>query len=890
MGKGSSGAKQIVNRYFMSCHFGIAAALDGITDIFVGEKSAWTGRVTAEGSIPINMQNLFGGDKKEGGVQGIAYYLPGGPTQVLPDDLAARRGLTGSTHPAYRGLSSIYFVGQLASSVTTALGNVLLAGRSRTGFYWGATPYLQQVWIRGWRSPKGLDSAYAMIGNRLRVSLTGYAVTISETTVTVTDGRTTTVGAHSVNVSVANVTHVKTIVIDGLTIVIQPWVDDGYGNHLSGTTVSVESSTGVLAHGSIRLAGVEVNINGATTTVAMGNDGQDANPAHIIYECMTDDKFGMGESTALMDIEGFQACGVTLYHEAFGMSLQWTRESPIEDFIKEILDHIQATVYIDAESGKWTMKLFRDDYNETTLPLITSDNAVLDNFQRKLWGETVNEISVTWTNPVNEQEETVTQQDLGNIVAQGATVSGSRNYYGVRRAELAQQLAVRDVQQSAAPLASMDAMLDRTMWDLRPGSVVRVTWPEYEIENMVARVMNLDPGNVGAPEIVVSLLEDIFEFNDGGAGTPASSGFGADAADPVALDHVRIITAPAYLTSRRFDTTNLHYPEVYAAVLAGTSQASATAYEMVGQVALPNSTIASQERGTRGLLGYATLQTALVEEDASVVATFGAITNGTGPNVAGLVFIGDGTERTMEIALIYSVADAGWTLWRGVLDTVPRAWPVGTSIWFFDVRNEFFDTAIHSDGETASYKLLAITAKAKMPVDTAAVTAAVLTARPHLPNRPANVKINGVAFGPVDVSGLGLTTIPIAWSNRNRTMEDSVILKWSDATVTPESGQTTTIQVTKTSDGAVLATYSGISGTMYSLPVSAFGAEVDGDVSIWSERDGLVSLQTVVRRVRVGSSSTPVGTPGIPTDIPPVYTGTFPPEWFHIDFGFLSSI
>ena len=140
-----------------------------------------------------------------------------------------------------------------------------------------------------------------------------------------------------------------------------------------------------------------------------------------------------------------------LFNEGFGMSIQWTRESTIESFVGEILDHIQAALYVDPETGKFTLKLFRDDYDATTLPLISPDNAVLDNYQRKLWGETVNEIIVSWTNPVNEQDETITQQDLGNITVQGGVVSDTRSYYGIRNASLASRVAIRDVRQSSAP-------------------------------------------------------------------------------------------------------------------------------------------------------------------------------------------------------------------------------------------------------------------------------------------------------------------------------------------------------------------------------------------------------------------------------------------------------
>lgn len=111
MGK-SSAAKQEVTEYYMSIHLGIATSMDSVNGIYVGEKLAWSGNVEVETAISINASELFGGPKKEGGVSGIAYYLPGGPDQVMPEALAARLGLTSETCPGYRGLSSLFFVGR----------------------------------------------------------------------------------------------------------------------------------------------------------------------------------------------------------------------------------------------------------------------------------------------------------------------------------------------------------------------------------------------------------------------------------------------------------------------------------------------------------------------------------------------------------------------------------------------------------------------------------------------------------------------------------------------------------------------------------------------------------------------------------------------------------
>ncbi len=865
MGKGGT-AKQQVNEYNLSMHFGICAELDAITGIYVGEKQAWSGMMTSAGAISVQNEYLFGGPKKEGGVRGIAYYLPGDKNQAMPDGLAARRGLTSATSPGYRGLASVYFVGSLSPGL---------------GFYWGATPYLQTVWITGRRAPKGLDPAYAMIGNQVAGSFDGYNVTIAGATAKLVDGVLATVGSHSASLTISSTDGTKTLVLDGLTVTVKPYTTDDSGNQQSGTTVGVEGNEQTLTSGSITINGVTVTVAGGVVGIAMGTaDGTDANPAHIVYECLTNGTWGMGATNALVDQTNMEAVGQVLYHEGFGLSLQWTRESSIEQFVSEVLDHIQAALYVDPDTGKLTLKLFRDDYDPTTLPLISPDNAVLDNYQRKLWGETINEIIVTWTNPANEKEETITQQDLGNITVQGATISDSRNYYGVRNSDLATRLAIRDVRQSSAPLASVEALLDRSSWNLKPGSVVRLTWPEYSISNLVMRVTSIDYGKIGTPSITVTLLEDIFSLESADFDSSPSTGFVSGAQSPTPLDRVRVITAPAYFTSRYLtaaDAAMLTYPDVMAAVLGGSSNPDASFYETVGVTTLPNGDLAAEVRSTHGLLSYSTLGTAFAEEASTIVPAFLPGTQGIGPNVAGFLFIGNVGERTQEIALIESFDSAGWHLARGVLDTVPRAWPAGTPIWFYDIRNNFLDTENHSDGETVNFKFLTVTSLGVLDVSAAPPQGATLTGRPFYPNRPGNVKVAGQAFGVVDLSASSPTTIPITWANRNRTLEDSNVVRWADATVVPEANQTTTIKLTKTTDGSVITTIDGLTGTSYDLPASAFNGAIQADVTFTAKRDGYESLMGVTRRVRIVADSSSPGTPAMTPDQPYVPPTAYPP-------------
>lgn len=130
---GSPDAEMRVVEYYMSIHMGICTEVDEILGIWVGEKAAWNGIMDRQGSIPIAAGQLFGGNKSEGGVSGIAYYLPGDPNQTLPEELAAKFGLTSATCPGFRGLASVFFTGTSVEGAWVPASNTNASGSGGGG-------------------------------------------------------------------------------------------------------------------------------------------------------------------------------------------------------------------------------------------------------------------------------------------------------------------------------------------------------------------------------------------------------------------------------------------------------------------------------------------------------------------------------------------------------------------------------------------------------------------------------------------------------------------------------------------------------------------------------------------------------------------------------------
>lgn len=881
MGKSSS-QKIEVTKYYMAQHFGACLQADALLAITVKEKLAWSGSVTTQTSFVINKGELFGGSSKEGGVQGVVYWLPGANDQVLPDLLAQKLGrANGADAPGYRGLASIFMVGPVGTPfASSSWGDQT---KTKRGFYWSAnSPYLPGVWIKVRRAPVGLDPDYALIGST-PVEVSGTVeVTWRQNTFVQVDGNDEArmgiafldangnqVGSTEWaawaqptvwterSVSVAAPSGATTLQIlmamqrvagtnnDGFIDAISATLDGtpitlinaaaetgntaGWANVIGG--IGVRSASPSPYAGSYYFTGGTSPLSIAGQNVGFGNTGADANPAHMIYECLTNTDWGMGSPETAVDKDGFEAAAVVLFGEAFGLSMIWTRQASIQDFIQEVLDHIQAVLYVDPATGLLTLALIRGDYDESTLPILAPDNADLSSFSRKLWGEITNEIVLTWTNPENEQDETVTVQDLASIVTQGGIVSDSRNYYGVRNATLAQKLAQRDLRSAGAPLAICEAEIDRTLWNIRPASVVKLTWPEYGLSEVVFRVTSVDYGKPGEPTIKLSLIEDIYGLDFGDYVEPPSSGWVDPSEDPEPLTIEQVFTLPLFfaLNSPAADfVDDPTYPEVVAGILGTTTQDDAFAVDLWDEVTLSNGSLEWQEIGSLNVVGHAELGGALATETTSTGVTFDNQIGDTSPVLAGFVIIGDDGEDGNEIAQI-DVVDATYTLRRGLLDTVPRAWPAATPVWFVDDSTLYEDATVRSAGEVADYKLLTRTSQGVLDLADASLVSATLTDRPWLPNRPANVQVEGVDFNtvgtPVDMTGRSDPWVTISWANRNRLLEDSQVLSWTDATVTPEVDQTTKIEVYAEDGTTLLDDHPGNTGTSFNVPDASFGTQ-----------------------------------------------------------------
>ncbi|MGG7567910.1 LamG-like jellyroll fold domain-containing protein [Rhodovulum sp. DZ06] len=112
---GSGGGSQVIGyKYSLGMQFGFAhGPADALREIWIGDRLAWSGRCTG-GRVVIHKPELFGGERREGGVSGFVDVAMGLPDQGFNDYLgdvqdfptgAARGVLTATLRQMYLGMN-----------------------------------------------------------------------------------------------------------------------------------------------------------------------------------------------------------------------------------------------------------------------------------------------------------------------------------------------------------------------------------------------------------------------------------------------------------------------------------------------------------------------------------------------------------------------------------------------------------------------------------------------------------------------------------------------------------------------------------------------------------------------------------------------------------------
>lgn len=238
------------------------------------------------------------------------------------------------------------------------------------------------------------------------------------------------------------------------------------------------------------------------------------NPAHVLYQCLTSKEWGRGLSRSALGAS-WETAAKTLYAEAFGLCLKWTRSDTIESFTQQVLNTIGAAMYQDRSTGLIELKLIRGDYAANDLPLFTPTTGLVSIEEAAVASPTdsINEVIVSYRDPVTDTDKKAKAQNIATIQATGGEInSTSVNYQGVPTSALALRIAQRDLRAASVSLRRFSLTLDRRGWNIYPGHCIRVSDLTRNIPEMVLRVASFEEGNLRDGKIKVAAVQDVFRM------------------------------------------------------------------------------------------------------------------------------------------------------------------------------------------------------------------------------------------------------------------------------------------------------------------------------------------------------------------------------------------
>lgn len=852
MGKGKS--ITVGYRYFMGLFMGICHECDALLEILAADRSAWRGEVTSNSTVTIYAPNLFGGDEKEGGLAGQLDVQMGRPDQGVNSYLEAQQG---SPQPGYRGFLSLVYRGQVAvlnpyikawavrvrsilkgwendtpwypETAPIPFGSInldsvtwryLLVGHDDTADY--SDPAFNDIgWSNGMLPFGSFHNPESTYWNG--VAAKGFATTGTEV------GQNRKMWLRG-QVSIADV---------GQVLVYEAWKDNQMALYINGHLVVNQTTTyGGYVTGVISNAYL---VEGVNSIVIMARDNestpssgnffyigvrlivpasthQTMNPAHIIYQALTNSDWGMGYPTATIDDASFRAAADLFFAEGMGLCFNWNNQTTIQDFCQIVADHASLAFGQDRRTGLFRMLPLRGNYDEATLPVFTKDDVRVLSYQRPSMVDTVNEIIIQYTDiKTGKDASTAPLQNLANIQGQGRVVSQTLAFPGIPSHDLAVRVGLRELQARSVPLWKFQLEFQRgRATTLLSGEPWILDLLDTEVGvRLVMRAGEMDYGNAADAVIRAPCIEDVFGLPS--AGYVADPGPGGALPDPdpkpatataFEAPHVEVLRS---LTDADFQA--LPASACFAAAMAIRPSGSQMNYNLNTRLAPDNFAVVTGGDFTPSCAALAALGPSdkTFTYDVATGAQMNLVQVGQG------AFLGEGSGAELVRIDAIDTTAGTITLGRGCADTVTAiSWPAGTRLWVYE-EADAVDPTKYVATDVVDMKVTTKASGGELPLADATQFSVTMQNRRQRPYPPGKLRINGAAY-PTAVSG----SFTVTWAHRNRDTQGDVLVDADEAAVTPASNtryglrlldSTSTLLIEKTNIGpgtaAVVLNYTG---------------------------------------------------------------------------------
>lgn len=520
--------------------------------------------------------------------------------------------------------------------------------------------------------------------------------------------------------------------------------------------------------------------------------GDDANPACMIFELLTDMRWGASIPSTSIDIANFQAIGNALHAEGMGLSMLINSARTAQDAVAEILRHLDGVMYTDTETGLLTLALARDDYDIATLPVFGPSDISSLEATRGSWAATKNTLTIRFVDREQDfSRRALTIRENGNIhVRNGEIVPETVEFYGFSNPTIALKRGNSTLKTISYPLLSTKIVMNGKGWKLRPGSVFKLNWPERNIVGAVMRVVRINYGDIVRNRIEIDCLEDIFALASSGYVIPPPSQWVNPVGAVQPLFAQQGFEVPYHMLGEEG-----RYAGVVAARSSGIDEGYQIWQDPAGGAAYVYKDDATDFTPTAVLTSEYPANTAAVDVAGMTVSSaraFDELVNATDAEfLAGdsLLFIKSGAgEEWMAWKTVTDNGDGTHTfgtVMRGVFDTIPLTHPAGARVWVVSYGVELLSDAAYAANGAVTAKLLPYNTRGVLPIASATQLSVTLAQRAWKPYPPAKILVDGSASA-VNVSGNATVT----WAIRHRLLQQTAgVVVSQDAasyTATPE--------------------------------------------------------------------------------------------------------
>lgn len=520
-----------------------------------------------------------------------------------------------------------------------------------------------------------------------------------------------------------------------------------------------------------------------------GDINLDMNPAHIVRECLTDTYWGLGLPESDIDDVSFTQVANTLFQENFGISLAWKQQTSLEDFIQNVLNHADMVLYVRRDTGLWTLKLIREDYNVDNLEIFTDDDIVeWETLTRRSPSELINSVTVNYNDRILRGSASLTVNNLAQVQQLGVVIPTTVNYPGIWRTDLASRVAERDLRALSSQVITGEIKLTRRANQLYPGDVFRISSQRYGLTGEVFRVLEIDIGDGRQNEVTVKFSQDVFTLSEFPTVVSPETEFVDPIQDvrPAVIDDSAIFEAPYYTLVRNFGDRNIDdlledEPELglVAAYAVRPDNSSINA-----ALHLDQGTANFERTATLSYIPFAELQ-----EDLPFGPSFDTFSISELPSLS-RVRLNQVIQVGYELMRITDYSPTSLSVARGILDTIPQEHFTGDKVYFWGGNEEVVEQEfVKSDVVKGRFRSLY--PSTSLPIQRAPTVTTEIEGRAIKPYRPGNIQLNGS----YDNFQIWEGTLEVTWSHRDRTLETgNTPPGYFDGDIGPEQNSTYTIR------------------------------------------------------------------------------------------------